>query len=74
MEFVAKEKAKIKDVLTKSQESEEQFSKAIQAKLRRSMEISKENREVQILALQGKLRDHVSCVSWILSFGVVVFV
>lgn len=44
----------------KSQKEEEEKAKAAQAKLRRSMEITKENRELQIMSLQEKLREHVS--------------
>lgn len=44
----------------KSQKEEEEKAKAAQDKLRRSMEITKENRELQIMSLQEKLREHVS--------------
>ena len=60
LEFVAKEKQRMQEALMKSQKEEEEKAKAAQAKLRRSMEITKENRELQIMSLQEKLREHVS--------------
>uniref|UniRef100_A0A8W8KE54 Stathmin n=2 Tax=Magallana gigas TaxID=29159 RepID=A0A8W8KE54_MAGGI len=58
LEFVAKEKQRMQEALMKSQKEEEEKAKAAQAKLRRSMEITKENRELQIMSLQEKLREH----------------
>ncbi|XP_021350755.1 stathmin-3-like isoform X2 [Mizuhopecten yessoensis] len=62
VEFAAREKTKIQEVMSKSMEQEEQFARAAHAKLRRSMEITKENRKLQIMALQDKLRDHLARV------------
>lgn len=50
----------MQEALMKSQKEEEEKAKAAQDKLRRSMEITKENRELQIMSLQEKLREHVS--------------
>lgn len=62
LEFVAKEKQRLQEALMKSQKEEEEKAKAAQIKLRRSMEITKENREQQIQSLQEKLREHVRCL------------
>lgn len=62
LEFVAKEKQRMQEALMKSQKEEEEKAKAAQAKLRRSMEITKENRELQIMSLQEKLREHLAKV------------
>ncbi|XP_013075616.1 stathmin-1-A-like isoform X2 [Biomphalaria glabrata] len=58
MEQLAKERQKAIEVVTKAQSENEQFSKKTQEKLRRSMEIRRENRETQIRALQERLREH----------------
>lgn len=52
----------MQEAMLKSQKEEEEKAKAAQDKLRRSMEITKENRELQIQSLQEKLREHVSSV------------
>jgi molybdopterin biosynthesis enzyme len=50
---------RVQEVLAKSQEEEEKFAREVKAKLRRSLEVTKENRNFQIHALQEKLREHV---------------
>lgn len=59
MEQLAKERQKAIEVVTKAQSESEEFSKKTQEKLRRSMELRRENRETQIKALQERLREHV---------------
>lgn len=58
MEQLAKERQKALEVMNKAQCDSEQFSKKTKEKLRRSMEIRRENREQQIRALQERLREH----------------
>uniref|UniRef100_A0A0B7BMH7 Stathmin n=1 Tax=Arion vulgaris TaxID=1028688 RepID=A0A0B7BMH7_9EUPU len=58
MEQLAKERQKALEVVTKAQSESEQFSQKTKEKLRRSMEIRRENRETQIKALQERLREH----------------
>ncbi|CAG2209701.1 STMN1 [Mytilus edulis] len=58
VQFAAKEKNRVQEVLAKSMEEEEKFAREVKAKLRRSLEVTKENRNMQIQALQEKLRDH----------------
>ena len=57
---IAKQKERAQEALTKAQLENEEFSRQTKAKLRRSMEVNKENRDAQIQALQTRLRDHVS--------------
>lgn len=61
LETIAKDKAKIEVAAFKVQEEKETFSRITKDKLRRSLEVTKENREAQIKALQDRLRDHVRC-------------
>ncbi|XP_055885816.1 stathmin-like isoform X3 [Biomphalaria glabrata] len=63
MEQLAKERQKAIEVVTKAQSENEQFSKKTQEKLRRSMEIRRENRETQIRALQERLREHANHIN-----------
>ena len=60
LEQLAKEREKAQEVLIKAQQENAQFSKSTKEKLRRSMELNKENRDAQIKALQERLREHVS--------------
>ncbi|CAG2209705.1 unnamed protein product [Mytilus edulis] len=62
VQFAAKEKNRVQEVLAKSMEEEEKFAREVKAKLRRSLEVTKENRNMQIQALQEKLRDHLTKV------------
>lgn len=55
-----KQKERAQEALEKAKQEEESFARATQEKLRRSMEVNKENRDAQIQALQTRLRDHVS--------------
>lgn len=57
---IAKNKERAQEAISKAQQENEEFSRATQEKLRRSMEVNKENRDAQIQALQTRLRDHVS--------------
>lgn len=61
LEQLAKERQKAIEVVTKAQSESEEFSKKTREKLRKSMEIRRENRETQIKALQERLREHVRC-------------
>ncbi|BFZ16908.1 hypothetical protein BsWGS_19945 [Bradybaena similaris] len=58
LEQLAKERQKAIEVVTKAQSESEEFSKKTREKLRKSMEIRRENRETQIKALQERLREH----------------
>ncbi|RUS71475.1 hypothetical protein EGW08_020761 [Elysia chlorotica] len=58
LEQLAKERQKALEVMSKAQCESEKFSQKTKEKLRRSMEIRKENREQQIRALQERLREH----------------
>ncbi|XP_071119749.1 stathmin-like isoform X4 [Haliotis cracherodii] len=60
LEQISRERARAQEKIAKVQEESESFSKQTKEKLRRSMEISKENRELQIKALQERLREHAS--------------
>ncbi|XP_046578290.1 caldesmon-like isoform X1 [Haliotis rubra] len=62
LEQISRERARAQEKIAKVQEESESFSKQTKEKLRRSMEISKENRELQIKALQERLREHLSKV------------
>lgn len=62
VQFAAKEKERVQEVIAKSLEEEEKFAREVKAKLRRSLEVTKENRNLQIQALQEKLRDHLTKV------------
>lgn len=57
---INKIKERAQEAKVKAQLEEEEFSRQTQEKLRRSMEVNKENRDAQIQALQSRLRDHVS--------------
>lgn len=59
LEQLAREREKAQEVVAKAQQESLKFSKATKEKLRRSMELNKENREAQIKALQERLREHV---------------
>ena len=59
LESVAKGKERAQQAHVKVQEEVENKTRVTQEKIRRSMEVNKENREAQIQALQGRLRDHV---------------
>lgn len=59
LEQLAREREKAQEVVAKAQQESLKFSKATKEKLRRSMEMNKENREAQIKALQERLREHV---------------
>ena len=59
LDLLAKEREKAQEVMAKAAQESREFSKATREKLRRSMEINKENREAQIKALQDRLREHV---------------
>ncbi|XP_076440402.1 uncharacterized protein LOC143279938 isoform X1 [Babylonia areolata] len=63
LEQLAKEREKAQEVLAKAAQDNMEFSKATKEKLRRSMEVNKENREAQIKALQERLREHSVRVS-----------
>lgn len=58
LEQIQKERQKAIEVMNKAQCESEQFSKKTKEKLRRSMEVRRENRETQIRALQDRLREH----------------
>ncbi|KAH9524168.1 Stathmin-3 [Bulinus truncatus] len=58
LDQLAKERQKAIEVVTKAQSESEHFSQKTKEKLRRSMEIRRENRETQIRALQERLREH----------------
>ncbi|GFO03228.1 stathmin [Plakobranchus ocellatus] len=58
LEQLAKERQKALEVMNKAQCDSEKFSQKTKEKLRRSMEIRRENREQQIKALQERLREH----------------
>ncbi|KAL3869002.1 hypothetical protein ACJMK2_041740 [Sinanodonta woodiana] len=58
LDQIAKDRQRAQEALILKQQEEENFARATQEKLRRSMEINKENREAQIKALQDRLRDH----------------
>ncbi|KAL8606504.1 hypothetical protein ACOMHN_037735 [Nucella lapillus] len=58
LEQLARERDKAQEVMAKAAQESRQFSKQTQEKLRRSMELNKENREAQIKALQDRLREH----------------
>ena len=60
---MAKGKERAQIAQQKVQEEVEIKTKATQEKIRRSMEVNKENREAQIQALQGRLRDHVRYIT-----------
>ncbi|XP_041360246.1 stathmin-like isoform X4 [Gigantopelta aegis] len=60
LERIAQEREKAQAKIAKIQAESETFSKITQEKLRRSMEISKEKRDMQIKALQERLREHAS--------------
>lgn len=62
VQFAAKEMTRVQEVLARSQEEEEKFAREVKAKLRRSLEVTKENRNLQIQALQEKLREHLTKV------------
>ncbi|KAL5015946.1 hypothetical protein ScPMuIL_005535 [Solemya velum] len=62
LETIARDKAKIEVAASKVQEEVENFSRLTKDKLRRSLEVTKENREAQIKALQDRLRDHLGKV------------
>ena len=64
LEPVAKGKERAQIAQANKEKEVEIKTKATQEKIRRSMEVNKENREAQIQALQGRLRDHVSCIVW----------
>ena len=65
LEPVAKGKERAQIAQANKEKEVEIKTKATQEKIRRSMEVNKENREAQIQALQGRLRDHVSYgVKW----------
>lgn len=55
-----KQKERAQGALEKAKLEEQSFARATQEKLRRSMEVNKENRDAQIQSLQLRLRDHVS--------------
>ena len=59
LELVAKGKERAQIAQANKEKEVEIKTKATQEKIRRSMEVNKENREAQIQALQGRLRDHV---------------
>lgn len=59
LEQLAREREKAQEVMAKAQQESLKFSQATREKLRRSMELNKENREAQIKALQERLREHV---------------
>lgn len=63
LEQLAKERQKAIEVLNKAQCENENFSKKTKEKLRRSMEVRRDNRETQIRALQERLREHSAKVS-----------
>lgn len=58
LEQIQKERQKAIEVLNKAQVENEQFSQKTKEKLRRSMEVRRDNRETQIRALQERLREH----------------
>lgn len=60
LEQLQKDRERAQQVLQKAQEENTTFSKSTQEKLRRSLELNKENRQAQIKALQERLREHVS--------------
>ncbi|XP_041360242.1 caldesmon-like isoform X2 [Gigantopelta aegis] len=62
LERIAQEREKAQAKIAKIQAESETFSKITQEKLRRSMEISKEKRDMQIKALQERLREHLAKV------------
>ncbi|XP_052274201.1 stathmin-like isoform X4 [Dreissena polymorpha] len=55
---IAKMRERAQEAIERSQQENEEFSRATQEKLRRSMEVNKENRDAQIQALQTRLREH----------------
>jgi stathmin len=63
LEQIQKERQKAIEVMNKAQCESEQFSKKTKEKLRRSMEIRRDNRETQIRALQDRLREHATHIS-----------
>ena len=60
LERLAHGREKAKGVLEKAALDNRHFAIATQAKLRRSMEVNKENRDGLIKALQERLKEHVS--------------
>ncbi|XP_052274198.1 uncharacterized protein D1044.6-like isoform X2 [Dreissena polymorpha] len=56
---IAKMRERAQEAIERSQQENEEFSRATQEKLRRSMEVNKENRDAQIQALQTRLREHL---------------
>ncbi|WAR24754.1 STMN1-like protein [Mya arenaria] len=56
---IAKAKERAQEALAKTQQEKEEFARVTQEKLRRSMEVNKENRDAQIQALQSRLREHL---------------
>lgn len=60
LEQLAKEREKAQEVMAKAAQESLEFSKQTKEKLRRSMELNKENREAQIKALQERLREHAN--------------
>ncbi|XP_005098533.1 stathmin isoform X5 [Aplysia californica] len=63
LEQIARERQKAIEVMNKAQCESELFSLKTKEKLRRSMEIRRENRETQIRALQDRLREHASHIN-----------
>lgn len=61
LEQLARQREKAVEAASKAATETEEFAKQTREKLRRSMEINKENRDAQLKALQEKLKTHVSC-------------
>ncbi|XP_005098525.1 stathmin-3 isoform X2 [Aplysia californica] len=69
LEQIARERQKAIEVMNKAQCESELFSLKTKEKLRRSMEIRRENRETQIRALQDRLREHSQRVNEVQKAG-----